>query len=80
MGKRYDLLITFGEIFDVCNHSANGFNEQSHDNGLSFNDKDSSDRVPLKAFRATIDISFPSNRSSSNDGNGITKSDVNALN
>lgn len=61
------------------NHSANGFNEQSHDNGLSCNDKLSKFDAVSKAFLATIDISLPSSCNSLKDGNGATKSTDNAL-
>lgn len=71
--------LTCGEIKDIDNHSANGFNEQSHDNGLSCNDKTSMCSAESNAFFATIDMSFPSRRSSFNDGNGSVKSDVSAL-
>lgn len=66
-------------MLDVDIHSANGFNEQSQDNGLSRNDRISNSFAPINAFLATIDISLPSTRNSFNDGNGITKSAVNAL-
>lgn len=79
LSKIPNVQITVGAILDAFNHSANGFNEQSHDSGLSFNDSVCNDRVPLNAFRATIDISFPSSRISFSNGNGIIRSDVNAL-
>lgn len=63
--------------FDI--HSANDFNEQSHDNGLSRNDRVSRAFALMNAFLATIDMSLPSTRNSFNDGNGVTKSAVNAL-
>ena len=52
---------------------------QSHDNGLSCNDKLCSSLAPSSAFLATIDISFPSKRSSRNAGSGAIRSDVKAL-
>lgn len=70
---------TCDDIFDVDIHSANGFNEQSHDNGLFRNDRLSNDLAPLIAFLATIEISFPSSRSSFNDGSGLMRSDDSAL-
>lgn len=70
---------TFWEIFDIDSHSANGFNEQSHDNGLSCNDKRSRSVAVSNAFLATIDMSFPSSCNSCKDGNGATKSEDKAL-
>lgn len=77
--NRTEMNPTFWEIFDIVNHSANGFNEQSHDNGLSCNDKLSKSVAVSNAFLATIDMSFPSSCNSRKDGNGATKSDDNAL-
>lgn len=70
---------TCDDMLDVDNHSANGFSEQSQDNGLSCKDKFSKSLAPINAFFATIDISFPSTRNSFSDGSGVTRSDVIAL-
>lgn len=72
-------LYTSGLILDLSIHSANGLREQSHDKGLSRNDRISSDLTPLNAFLATIEMSFPSRRISFNDGSGMMRSDVSAL-
>lgn len=71
--------LTFWEIFDIDSHSANGFNEQSHDNGLSCNDKHSKFVAVSNALFATIDMSFPSSCNFRKDGNGATKSEDKAL-
>lgn len=71
-------VFTCDGILESVIHSANGFNEQSHDNGLSCNDKLCKLCAPSNAFFATIEISFPSSRRSLSDGNGAIKSDVSA--
>lgn len=71
--------LTCDEIKDVDNHSANDFNEQSQLSGFSFNDNTSIDCAKSNAFFATIDMSFPSSRSSFSEGSGAVRSDVNAL-
>lgn len=70
---------TCDEIFDDDSHSANDFIEQSHDKGLSNNDKLVNVFVVSNAFFETIEISFPSMHNSFNDGSGAIKSDDNVL-
>lgn len=66
-------------MLDFDNHSANGFSEQSHDNGLSLIDRFSKSFAVTNAFLATNVISLPSTCNSFSDGNGAMRSAVNAL-
>lgn len=65
---------TCADRLDVDIHSANDFIEQSHDNGLSANDKLVSVFAVSNAFLATIEMSLPSMQSSCRDGNGAIRS------
>lgn len=59
----HEMRPTCADSFDVDIHSANDLIEQSHDNGLSANDKPASVSVVSNAFLATIEMSLPSMQS-----------------